>query len=86
MMAWSYSLKMSKIIYIFLEIIGWLLIAGSVTIGFGLIALLIYSKTDNAKVSIAVLLIGFILGAIWATRIAIKGSTMEYLSRIARIT
>jgi hypothetical protein len=65
---------------------GWLAIAASPTIGFGLIALLIYSKTGNATVSIVILIIGFLIGVIWATTIAMKQSTMEYISRIRRIT
>ena len=78
-----------KLIEIILEIIGWLQITLGVTLAAGLVALLIYLKWDNEigkTVSIIVLSIGFITGAIWATRIWKKYGTIAWLSRIRRIS
>jgi ABC-type transport system involved in cytochrome c biogenesis permease subunit len=55
----------------------------------GLIALVTYLKWSNEKGKIAALTIisiGFILGAIWATRIWKKHGTIAWLSRIRRIS
>ena len=52
--------------------IGWLQITLGVTLAAGLVALLIYLKWDNESgktVSIILLSIGFVVGAIWAKRI-----------------
>jgi hypothetical protein len=78
-----------KIIEIILEIIGWLQITLGVTLATGLVALLIYLKWDNYSgkaVSITLLCIGFIAGAIWATIIWKKHGTVAWLSRIRRIS
>ena len=76
-----------KLIEIFLEVLGWLFITFGTTLGTGLIALVIYSQTQTAKlISIALVIIGFIGGAVWATRIWIKYGTMNWLSRIRRIS
>ena len=78
-----------KLIEIILEIIGWLQITLGVTLASGIIAFLIYLKWDNESgktVSIILLSLGFIIGAIWATRIWKKHGTIAWLSRIRRIS
>ena len=77
---------MIKAIKILIEIIGWLAIAGGTTLAFGGISLLVYSKWENEIVALSILIVGFIIGAIWATRISIKYGTMEWLSGIRRIS
>jgi phosphotransferase system glucose/maltose/N-acetylglucosamine-specific IIC component len=77
-----------KLIEIILEFIGWLQITIGVTMLAGLIALVTYLKwsNDNGKiVALTIISIGFILGAIWATRIWKKHGTIAWLSRIRRI-
>lgn len=77
---------MIKAIKILIEIIGWLAIAGGPTLAFGGISLLVYSKWENEIVALSILIVGFIIGAIWATRISVKYGTMEWLSGIRRIS
>lgn len=77
---------MIKAIKILIEIIGWLAIAGGVTLGAGLVSLIIYSKSENKAIAFAVLIVGFLTGAIWATRISMKHGTVEWLSQIRRIS
>jgi glucose uptake protein GlcU len=75
-----------KAIKILIEIIGWLAIAGGTTLGAALISFIFYSKWGNETIALAILIVGFIIGAIWATRISIKYGTMEWLSGIRRIS
>jgi hypothetical protein len=78
-----------KLIEIILEIIGWLQIAIGVTLIAGLIALvtyLIWSNKTGIIVAIIIVSIGFILGAIGATRIWKKYGTIAWLSRIGRVS
>ena len=78
-----------KIFEILLEIFGWLQIVVGVTLAAGLIALFTYLKWNSETgkiVAIIIVSIGFILGAIWATRIWIKYGTIEWLSRIRRVS
>jgi glucose uptake protein GlcU len=75
-----------KAIKILIEIIGWLAIAGGTTLGAALISFIFYSKWGNETIALAILIVGFIIGAIWATRISIKYGTMEWLSQIRRIS
>ena len=78
-----------KLIEIILEIIGWLQITLGVTLASGIIAFLIYLKWDNESgktVSIILLSVGFVIGAIWATRIWKKHGTIAWLSRIRMIS
>ena len=77
---------MIKLVKILIEALGWLFIAGGTTLGAGLISFFIYYKLENETASIAVLVIGFLIGALWATRISIKYGTMEWLSRIRHIS
>jgi hypothetical protein len=77
---------MIKAIKIFIEIIGWLAIAGGATLGIGLIAFFVYSKWENEIIPFAILIVGFIGGAIFATRISIKYGTMEWLSQIRKVS
>lgn len=64
-----------KFFRIFLEILGWLAIAASPRLIFGLIALLIYSETGNGPLSLILLIMGILIGIIWGTKIATKQST-----------
>lgn len=76
-----------KFFEILLEIFGWLQIVVGVTLGAGLIALVTYLKWDNETgkiVAIVIVSIGFILGAVWATRIWMKHGTINWLSRIRK--
>jgi ABC-type multidrug transport system permease subunit len=78
-----------KLIEIILEIIGWFQIVLGVTLGAGLIAGIIYIKwdSDTGKVIAGIILsIGFLAGVIWATRIWKKHGTIEWLSRIRKIS
>ena len=78
-----------KVIEIILEVLGWLAIVAGVTILTGLVALLVYIKWDSRSgviTAISIVSVGFILGAIWATRIWIKHGTMAWLSGIRRIS
>ena len=77
---------MIKPIKILIEIIGWLAIAGGTTLAFGAISLSVYSKWENETVDLAILILGVIIGAIWATRISMKHGTMEWLSGIRKIS
>lgn len=78
-----------KIVEIILEIIGWFIIAIGTTLGVGLIALIAYyilpDKTDSIA-AITIISTGFILGAIWATRIWKKHGTIAWLSQIRKIS
>jgi len=75
-----------KALKILIEIIGWITIAGGTTLAFGGVSFIVYSKWENEMVSLAILIFGFIVGAIWATRISMKHGTMEWLSGIRRIS
>ena len=78
-----------RLIEIVLEIMGWLQIAIGVTLVAGLIAFVTYLKWSNETgkfVAIIIVSIGFILGAIWATRIWRKHGTVAWLSRIRKIS
>ena len=78
-----------KIIEAILEIIGWFTIAIGVTLGTALIAFVVilkWSTKTGEFVAILIVSIGFILGAIWATRIWRKHGTIAWLSQIRRIS
>jgi len=78
-----------KFFEILLEFFGWLQIVVGVTLGAGLVAILTYLEWSNETgkiIAIVVVSIGFILGAVWATRIWIKHGTIAWLSRIRRIS
>jgi hypothetical protein len=75
-----------KAIKILIEIIGWLAIICGTTLAFGAISFIIYSKWENEIIALVIVVVGFIIGAIWATRISIKYGTMEWLSGIRRIS
>ena len=78
-----------KVIEIILEIIGWFTIVIGVTLGAALIAFVIYKKWDNQAgrtIAIIICCIGFIAGAIWATRIWKKHGTIAWLSQIRKIS
>lgn len=77
-------MKATKLI---LEIIGWCQIAFGTTLFFVLIAAALYYTYTNdttAITAIVIIIAGFIVGVVWATRIWIKHGTMEWLSRIRR--
>lgn len=71
---------MIKLVEALIETLGWLFIAGGTTLGAGLISFLIYYQWQNETIAIAVLIIGFVIGSLWATKISIKYGTMEWLS------
>ncbi len=78
-----------KLIKLFLEILGWLQIALGTTLGFSLISIGLYYcwPTQTVKIiSIIIVLIGFITGSLWATKIWKKYGTIEWLSGIKKIT
>ena len=77
---------MIKALKILIEIIGWITIAGGTTLAFGGISFLVFSKWENEIIALAILIVGFIIGAIWATRISVKYGTMEWLSGIRKIS
>jgi uncharacterized membrane protein YoaK (UPF0700 family) len=78
---------MIKAVKIFIEIMGWLMITSSVTLCVGMLYLfLFYTHWENDTVAIVVLIVGFIAGAVLATKISIKYGTMEWLSKIRRIS
>lgn len=71
-----------------LAIIGWCQIAFGTTLFFALIAAALYYTYTNDTTAIAAIVIiiaGFIIGVVWATRIWVKHGTIEWLSRIRRI-
>ena len=78
--------RLIKAIKILIEIIGWVTIAGGTTLAFGGISFLVYLKWENETIALAILITGFIIGAIWATKISIKHGTLEWLSQIRRIS
>jgi len=73
---------MIRVIRIITEILGWLAIASSPTLISGIIGLLAYMKWENKFVTFSIVVIGFIIGAIWATKISMKYGTIEFLSKI----
>jgi uncharacterized membrane protein YoaK (UPF0700 family) len=78
---------MIKAVRIFIEVMGWLIITGSVTLCAGMLYLfLFYTHWENDTVAFVVLISGFIAGAVLATKISIKYGTMEWLSNIRRIS
>jgi phosphotransferase system glucose/maltose/N-acetylglucosamine-specific IIC component len=78
-----------KLVELLLEIFGWLQIVIGMTLGAGIIAMIIYLKWSNDTgkvVAIIVASIGFVSGCILATLIWKKHGTIEWLSRIRRIS
>ncbi len=78
-----------KVIEIIFEIFGWLVIVLGTTIAAGLIAFLFYWIWTNDTVKIigfVIISLGFLLGAIWATKIWKKYGTIAWLSGIRRIS
>ncbi|MES2848573.1 MAG: hypothetical protein V4685_05925 [Bacteroidota bacterium] len=76
-----------KPIKILLEILGWFQITLAATAIAALPALLLYiSFPSTGIIAIIIVCTGFIVGAIWATRIWRKHGTIEWLSQIRRIS
>jgi len=78
-----------KLLEIIFEVFGWLIIVASVTAGCALISLWIFITwpTHSVKIlSLAITIIGFLGGVIWATRIWKKHGTIAWLSSIRRIS
>jgi hypothetical protein len=78
-----------KVIRFLLDLFGWLIIVFGTTAGSALVPWFIYSKwtTDTVGIiSIIIISLGFLFGAIWATKIWIKYGTIEWLSSIRRIS
>ena len=79
---------MIRILKICLEIIGWIQIAFGTTMVATLIAWLVYIQFDNYTgkiISLAIICIGFLTGAFWATKILLKHGTINWLSQIRKI-
>jgi hypothetical protein len=55
-------------------------------LAFGGISFIVYSKCENKTIALLILIIGFVTGAISATRISVKHGTMEWLSGIRKIS
>jgi hypothetical protein len=77
---------MIKAIKILIEICGWLTVAACPTLIAGFISLGVYIKWENIPVAIAILIIGFMIGAVLATKISIKYGAAEWISQIRRIS
>jgi large-conductance mechanosensitive channel len=78
-----------KLLQIILEIIGWLQIVFGATVLAALLAAIIYfgySSHITKIISFCIIAVGFILGVIWATRIWKKYGTIEWLSRVRRVS
>jgi hypothetical protein len=71
------------------EVMGWLQISLACTLGFalaGVAAGQLFPVGERLAVFIVMSSIGFILGSIWATRIWRKYGTVNWLSRIRRVS
>ena len=77
---------MVKLVKMGIEFVGWLAIAGGTTLGAALVSLVIYNLSRNFFIATTIIVTGFVIGAIWATRISMKHGTMEWLSQIRRIS
>lgn len=78
-----------KVIKVLLDIIGWLWICLGTTLIAALVGFVIYLKWQNVSaktIALTLIALGFISGAIWATRIWIKYGTIDWLSSIRRIS
>jgi phosphotransferase system glucose/maltose/N-acetylglucosamine-specific IIC component len=78
-----------KVLEIFLEIIGWLQITAGVTFLAGLPALFVVVKYDTAtgrNIALIIVILGFVIGVVWATRIWIKHGTINWLSQVRQIS
>lgn len=72
-----------KLISFIIEVVGWLQIALAPTLLAGLIAFCIYlnwNTNAGLTASICIVVIGFITGAAWATRVWVKYGTSAWLS------
>jgi hypothetical protein len=72
-----------KAIQLLLEIIGWVTIVFGTTAGAALIAFPVYLKWTGEigkTVSVVMVVSGFILGSIWATKIWKRQGTIDWLS------
>jgi hypothetical protein len=86
MPAWFSISNVMKLIRLLFEIMGGVIIVATVTIAFGLISLLFYMEWQIKNLSLAMTLLGFILGMIWAVRIGKKYGTLEWLPSIRRVS
>jgi hypothetical protein len=69
----------------FMEVIGWVQIVFSPVLIASIIAVPLYLATETTErliLSILILLVGLILGIIWANKVAKKYGTISFLSRI----
>jgi hypothetical protein len=67
----------------FIEVVGWLRIAASPTVGGALIGFLVYLAipgTVGLILGIVITLLGIVTGGIWATRIWRKRGTISFLA------
>lgn len=85
--SYFYSIQQMKILKLIPEIIGWLQIAFSPTLIAAIIGFAVYLKWSNSSgqtAAVIILVLGFITGAVWATRIWIKYGTTAWLSGLRK--
>jgi len=76
---------MYRLVEIFIELIGWVLIAASPTlIGFaiGVSIYLSSGSTESLIIGVIFAIAGLLIGSIWATRIWKRTGTIWFLSQI----
>jgi len=74
-----------RIIAFLIEVFSWLKIVASPLLIAAIIAIIIYlnvPETIGLALSISILLLGLIVGVIWATRVWKKQGTTNFLARI----
>jgi hypothetical protein len=74
-----------RIIAFLIEVFSWLKIVASPLLIAAIIAIIIYlnvPETIGLALSISILLLGLIVGIIWATRVWKKQGTTNFLARI----
>lgn len=77
---------MHKLFELITEIIGWILIVLSPTLLGGIIGFVVYLQFENPLgivLASLILLIGIIIGSIWATKKFKTTGTIHFLSRIS---
>ncbi|MFY7990260.1 MAG: hypothetical protein ACOVO3_05985 [Fluviicola sp.] len=74
---------MFKILAVFIEVLNWIRIALSPMVLAAIIGLLVYASNPNRfgmGLAIGIEVIGFVIGAIWATRVWIKRGTSNFMA------
>lgn len=73
---------MKRVFYFVIESIFWFAIFLSPMLFFGIMAAIIYSNIKEIFWAVLVLLIGFMLGVLWAEHIRKKYGCSRYISKI----